>query len=324
MATISGGSNRLGWNNALNSARWSVQCGAVLGVLLTSACSMPNTAKPPVLGPDEGQTQTRMPPVAPMTAPTAPTPLATQLTPLPGPAPYAAPQDTAATHNVTLGTGANITVIGSSGNDVITVGAPTQSVIAGTGKSTVNVPAYLASAKVVGRSPAKTTLHIITPGTAALSDEDSNITVKLTPGTNNLSLGQGANITAVGTPGTDAITVGAPTQSVIAGSGTDTVNASSDLAGVKVVGHGQAVTTLVITTGGNATLNNADSNLTVVLNGGAGGPSFHDRPTALHPHAWRKARPAKHWHVAAKASPVRHGAHGLACPPTSTPAPGLK
>lgn len=322
MATISGGSNRLGWNNAWGGARRSVQCGVVLGVLLTSACSTPNAAKPPVLGADEG-TQTKMP-VAPLTAPTAPTPLATQLTPLPSPVPYAAPEETEATHNVTLGTGANITVIGSSGNDVITVGAPTQAVIAGTGKSTVYVPAYLASAKVVGRSPAKTTLHIITAGTANLSDEDSNITVKLTPGTNDLSLGQGSNITAVGTPGTDTITVGAPTQAVIAGSGTDTVNASSDLAGVKVVGHGQAVTTLVITTGGNATLNNADSNLTVVLNGGAGAPSFHEHPASFHPHAWRKARPAKHWHTAAKVSPVSHGAHGLECPPTTPPAPALK
>ena len=87
--------------------------------------------------------------------------------------------------------------------------------IAGPGKSTVYVPAYLASAKVVGRSPAKTTLHIITPGTANLSDEDSNITVKLTPGI-HIRLGQGNNITAVGTPGADTITVGAPTQAVIA------------------------------------------------------------------------------------------------------------
>jgi hypothetical protein len=220
-------------------------------------------------------------------------------------------------------------VIGSAGTDIITVGAPTQSVIAGIGKDTVNVPANLASAKVVGRSPAMTTLHIITAGTANLNDQDSNLTVKLTPGINDLTLGRGANIRAVGTPGADTVTVGAPTQSVIAGSGIDTVKASSDLAGVKVVGRSQAMTTLVITTAGNAMLNNADSNLTVELNGGASRPSLHHfplhhSPTDFHPRTWRSARSSRHWHMATTTSQSGHGTNGLKCQPNPALVSALK
>jgi hypothetical protein len=307
-------------------ARRSVQFGVVLGVLLTSACSTPNAAKTSASGSTNSHAQTTLSPVTSVTTPPL---VATPLTPMLSAIPDVAPSPAVAnrtdgTTRLTLGTGAHITVIGSSGTDIITVGAPTQSVIAGTGKDTVNLPANLASAKVIGHSPAMTTLHIITPGTANLSDQDRNFTVKLTPGINDLTLGHGANITAVGTPGADTITVGAPTQSVIAGSGIDTVKAPSDLAGVKVVGHGQATTTLVITTAGNARLNNADSNLTVELNGGASRPSLHHFATDVHPHAWRRARSSRHWHTATRTSKSSHGAKALKCSPNPVSVTALK
>jgi len=241
------------------------RCGSLLGLLAVSACAAANVATPG-----------SPPAVSVPAASPAPGPVSAQAVAEPAPVAIAPPPAATGGNDLTLGTGANITVVGSSGNDNITLGAPSQSVIAGAGLSTVNLTPDLAGAKVVGSGRDKTTLVITSPGAAALSDADRDLTVRLMPGTNNLALGGGANITAVGMSGADTITVGASSQAVIAGTGSDRVNATADLAGVPITGNSQATTTLAITTGGRATLNNADSNITVVLGGGAasGGGGF--------------------------------------------------
>jgi hypothetical protein len=198
-----------------------------------------------------------------------------QTAPLPAPSPVAPASAT----NVNLGNGQNITVRGSSAADSITLGNPTQSVIAGPGNNTINVPAELAGAKLIGHSQATTTLRITTNGNATLNDEDRDLTVQLPHGENKLALGASSDVTAQGTSGNDSITIGGLRQTVVAGSGHDQINASANLAGIKILGASQATTTLVITTGGNATLNDADSNITVVLGGSdpvSGGHSVHN------------------------------------------------
>jgi Flp pilus assembly protein TadD len=78
-----------------------------------------------------------------------------------------------------LGQGQNITVIGAKGTDIITVGSPSQTVIAGNGTYQINAPATLAGVAVIGNEHAHTTLRITSNGKAHLNRKDRNLVVVL-------------------------------------------------------------------------------------------------------------------------------------------------
>jgi filamentous hemagglutinin len=101
-----------------------------------------------------------------------------------------------------------------------------------------------------------------------------NLAVNVGPGTPNGANPNASGILINGAANSDVITLGNGTdkvaglgasESVVAGSGTDLIQAVSGNAGALVTGHAVASTTLELTTGGAATLNANDTQLTVKL-----------------------------------------------------------
>ena len=128
----------------------------------------------------------------------------------------------AAPTNFVANTTAGLKISGSSaGGDTITLGAPTQSVIAGGPNETVKATAANAGAAISGLG-ANSTLRITTGGTIALNATTDVTTVKLTSAS-ILMLNGMQFITAIGSTGSDTIQAGAINQTLSGGGGTDTL-----------------------------------------------------------------------------------------------------
>jgi hypothetical protein len=128
-----------------------------------------------------------------------------------------------------------ITINGAANNDVINLGAGTDTVVLGGTGETVNggggiafidSTSAFAGALVNGTASGTTTLKITNGGTATLNTSDSHLIVDLTSAT-NLTLSQMSFITAVGSTGNDTITAMAQGQTLTGGGGTDTLNGFS-------------------------------------------------------------------------------------------------
>ncbi len=127
----------------------------------------------------------------------------------------------ATTTNFTANTTAGLEISGSStGGDTITLGAPTQSVIAGGPNETIKATAANAGALISGLG-ANSTLDITTGGTIALNAGTDVGTVKLSAAS-NLTL-NGMQFIAVGSSGNDTITAGGIGQTLTGGAGADTL-----------------------------------------------------------------------------------------------------
>ena len=121
---------------------------------------------------------------------------------------------------------AGLQISGSSaGGDTITLGAATQSVIAGGANETVKATTANAGAAVSGLG-ANSTLEITNGGTATLNATTNVDTVKL-DAVSTLVLNGMQFITAVGTTGSDTIEAGASNQTLTSLKGSDTLTGSS-------------------------------------------------------------------------------------------------
>ena len=128
----------------------------------------------------------------------------------------------ATTTTFTANTTAGLQISGSStGGDTITLGAPTQSVIAGGPNETIKATAANAGASISGLG-ANSTLQITTGGTIALNATTDVSTVKLSAAS-NLTLNGMQFITATGSAGADTIKAGAMNQTLSGGAGADTL-----------------------------------------------------------------------------------------------------
>ncbi|HEY7578050.1 MAG TPA: hypothetical protein VH855_10675, partial [Acetobacteraceae bacterium] len=117
---------------------------------------------------------------------------------------------------------AGLQISGSSaGGDTITLGAPTQSVIAGGANETIKATAANAGAAISGLG-ANSTLQITSGGTIALNAATDVATVKLSA-VSLLQLNQMSFITAIGSGGNDTIQAGGAHQTLTGGAGTDTL-----------------------------------------------------------------------------------------------------
>ena len=128
----------------------------------------------------------------------------------------------ATTTNFTANSTAGLQISGSStGGDTITLGAPTQSVIAGGANETIKATAANAGASISGLG-ANSTLDITTGGTITLNATTDVNTVKLSAAS-TLTLNKMSFITAVGSSGNDTITAGGIDQTLTGGAGADTL-----------------------------------------------------------------------------------------------------
>ena len=128
----------------------------------------------------------------------------------------------AATTNFTANTTAGLLISGSiTGGDTITLGAPTQSVIAGGPNETIKATAANAGASISGLG-ANSTLQITNGGTIALNAATDVNTVKLSA-KSTLMLNGMKFITATGSTGADTIQAGATNQTLTGGAGADTL-----------------------------------------------------------------------------------------------------
>jgi hypothetical protein len=126
------------------------------------------------------------------------------------------------TTTFTANTTAGLQISGSgAGGDTITLGAPTQSVIAGGPNETIKATAANAGASISGLG-ANSTLDITTGGTITLNAATDVSTVKLSAAS-NLTLNQMSFITATGSSGADTIQAGATYQTLTGGAGADTL-----------------------------------------------------------------------------------------------------
>jgi hypothetical protein len=117
---------------------------------------------------------------------------------------------------------AGLQISGSSaGGDTITLGTPTQSVIAGGPNETIKTTAVNAGALISGLG-ANSTLQITSGGTIALNAAADVATVKLSAAS-LLQLNQMSFITAIGSGGNDTIQAGGVHQTLTGGAGTDTL-----------------------------------------------------------------------------------------------------
>ena len=124
----------------------------------------------------------------------------------------------AATTTFTANTTAGLKISGSStGGDTITLGAPTQSVIAGGANETIKATAANAGASISGLG-ANSTLDITNGGTIALNATTDVTTVKLSAAS-NLTLNGMQFITAIGSSGADTIQAGGIDQTLTGGAG---------------------------------------------------------------------------------------------------------
>ena len=127
----------------------------------------------------------------------------------------------ATTTNFTANTTAGLQISGSStGGDTITLGAPTQSVVAGGANETIKATAANASAAISGLG-ANSTLQITNGGTITLNAATDVSMVKLSAAS-TLTLNKMSFI-AVGSSGNDKITAGGIGQTLTGGAGTDTL-----------------------------------------------------------------------------------------------------
>ena len=128
----------------------------------------------------------------------------------------------AATTTFAANTTAALQISGSStGGDTITLGAPTQSVIAGGVNETIKATAANAGASISGLGT-NSTLQITNGGTIALNAATNVSTVKLSAAS-NLTLNGMQFITATGSAGADTIKAGAINQTLTGGAGADTL-----------------------------------------------------------------------------------------------------
>ena len=131
----------------------------------------------------------------------------------------------ATTTNFTANSTAGLQISGSStGGDTITLGAPTQSVIAGGANETIKATAANAGASISGLG-ANSTLDITTGGTITLNATTDVNTVQLSAAS-TLTLNKMSFI-AVGSSGNDKITAGGIDQTLTGGAGTDTLTGYS-------------------------------------------------------------------------------------------------
>ena len=112
--------------------------------------------------------------------------------------------DAAATYNLTLNATSDLTVYAGAGNDTITPGANSQTIIGSTGTLTVVATATLASVAVDGASNNPGTLQITSGGTVALSSADNDLTVQLAAG-DTATLSYNTSITVQGGGGNDTL-----------------------------------------------------------------------------------------------------------------------
>jgi hypothetical protein len=128
----------------------------------------------------------------------------------------------ATTTTFTANATAGLQIGGSNtGGDTITLGAPTQSVIAGGPNETVKATAANAGASITGLG-ANSTLQITNGGTVTLNAATDVATVKLSSAT-LLTLNGMAFITAIGSAGADTIQAGGIDQTLSGGAGADTL-----------------------------------------------------------------------------------------------------
>ena len=128
----------------------------------------------------------------------------------------------AATTTFTANTTAGLQISGSStGGDTITLGAATQSVVAGGANETIKATAANGGASINGLG-ANSTLQITNGGTLALNALTDVTTVKLSAAS-NLTLNQMSFITAIGSAGADTIKAGTSNQTLTGGAGADTL-----------------------------------------------------------------------------------------------------
>ena len=128
----------------------------------------------------------------------------------------------ATTTNFTANSTAGLQISGSStGGDTITLGAPTQSVIAGGANETIKATAANAGASISGLG-ANSTLDITTGGTITLNATTDVNTVQAERG-EHADAEQDVVHHAVGSSGNDRITAGGIDQTLTGGAGTDTL-----------------------------------------------------------------------------------------------------
>ena len=128
----------------------------------------------------------------------------------------------ATTTKFTADATAGLKISGSSvGGDTITLGASTQSVIAGGPNETIRATAANAGDAISGLG-ANSTLQITSGGTVALNAATDVATVKLSAAS-MLTLNQMSFITAIGSGGNDTIHAGATNQTLTGAAGTDTL-----------------------------------------------------------------------------------------------------
>jgi serralysin len=128
----------------------------------------------------------------------------------------------ATTTKFTANATAGLQISGSSaGGDVITLGAPNQSVVAGGANENIKASAANAGAAVSGLG-ANGQLEITSGGTVTLNAVTNVATVKLDAST-NLALNGMSFISAVGSSAADTIQAGATHQTLTGGAGADTL-----------------------------------------------------------------------------------------------------
>jgi hypothetical protein len=171
-------------------------------------------------------------------------------------------------------TAAPATITGTTGNDVFNAASNTlnshDQLDGNTGSNTLNLvgggyfdlgaPAKLVNMQIV-------TAQESSAGTTVYMRNSLNVTVNVAPSGSGTLTVYGANDSDVYNlgAGSDTVVLGAATEKVNGGGGTALVQGAAAFAGAAVVGGSTGTTTLEVTSGGNVTLNAADTNLTVTL-----------------------------------------------------------
>jgi Ca2+-binding RTX toxin-like protein len=117
---------------------------------------------------------------------------------------------------------------------------------------------------VLMRDAASETLTVAAGKKATGNNNAESITIYGGTGTDTIKLASGADVVNLGT-GNATIALGGTANHVVAGGGTALVHSTAAFASAAVVGASGSSTTLDITTGGNVTLNAADTYLNVTL-----------------------------------------------------------
>ncbi len=168
--------------------------------------------------------------------------------------------------SLTGGSGSNTLVL--SGAGLFDLGAPQvfsniQSIAATEGQAAYTT--YAATYETLILRAGTNETVTVAAGKAASGDKGvETIDIYAGTGTHQITLSTGSDTVFLGA-GTDTVIIGGKTNSVTAGSGTAVVDATVALAGASVVGNSSGQTNLDITSAGTATLNAADTYLTVDL-----------------------------------------------------------